>query len=368
VSRLVFANQLRALAVPLVMINHWVGLYWLDTPLVAAATFSPEIVAVAPDWVHAVIGGGPWNFGPLGVAIFFLISGFVIPMSLDHHTRLGFMRARLLRIYPTYILALLIQLAVVCAAARHWGIGFDISLRKIVANALLIQGLMHTGSLDLVNWTLVVELIFYALATLLARHLRERLVWPLAGVALAAALLNAGFSALIRFDPGFALAPAMKTGGTYASCISFMLIGTLFTYHLRGRLSTPRLLAAVAAGVVLFWSGWAFGVNPEQYPNTPGNYAAALMIFAVAYALRRSFRPNRLIDFVAAISFPLYLVHSLIGYAAMTFLMRTGGLAYEAALVLAFILVVLIAQGLHMTVELWSIRAGKPPARAGGVA
>ncbi len=193
VNRIIFANQLRALAVPLVVINHWVGLYWFDAPLVAAATLSPPLVGMMPEWVRTVITGGPWNFGPLGVAIFFLISGFVIPMSLDQHSVRGFLRARLLRIYPTYMLAMLIQLAVIAGFAWYWGIAFDISPRKIFANAFLIQGLMHVSSFDLVNWTLVVEMIFYVLSAILAFKLRQRSIWPLALVSVTATLLNSGW-------------------------------------------------------------------------------------------------------------------------------------------------------------------------------
>ncbi len=52
----------------------------------------------------------PWFMpGPFGVALFFLISGLVIPFSFDRHRTGAFLLARLLRIYPTYLAALLIE-------------------------------------------------------------------------------------------------------------------------------------------------------------------------------------------------------------------------------------------------------------------
>jgi peptidoglycan/LPS O-acetylase OafA/YrhL len=49
--------------------------------------------------------------GKLGVAVFFLVSGFVIPISLTKYDTGAFLIARVLRIYPTYAVALTITLA-----------------------------------------------------------------------------------------------------------------------------------------------------------------------------------------------------------------------------------------------------------------
>jgi len=41
--------------------------------------------------------------GGFGVALFFLISGFVIPFSFLRYTRTGFAIARILRLWPAYM-------------------------------------------------------------------------------------------------------------------------------------------------------------------------------------------------------------------------------------------------------------------------
>ena len=48
----------------------------------------------------------PLNWGPFGVALFFVISGFVIPFSFETYGRLDFIVARFFRIYPTYLTGL----------------------------------------------------------------------------------------------------------------------------------------------------------------------------------------------------------------------------------------------------------------------
>ena len=99
-QRLIFANQSRGLAALSVVGSHWVGVYFGSPDSVAAATATPLETGPVP----ALFGvfAQPWfNFSPFGVALFFLISGLVIPISLDNHNRAGFTLARALRIFPT---------------------------------------------------------------------------------------------------------------------------------------------------------------------------------------------------------------------------------------------------------------------------
>ena len=171
-GRLQFANQLRGVAALAVACSHLIGVFWVLRDFAALATATPVQPGPNPPLVALV--SHPWfNLGPFGVGVFFLISGLVIPFSLQRHSGGGFLLARLLRIYPTYVAALLIEVAVVYGNGMFWQRPFPYDAWTVVANCLLIQDLVGRPSIDLVNWTLCVELRFYLVVALVAGAVRR---------------------------------------------------------------------------------------------------------------------------------------------------------------------------------------------------
>lgn len=252
--RLAFANQLRGLAASAVVVSHLLGVFWADRGLVAAATASPAQPRGAPPW--AALLAQPWfNPGPFGVAIFFLISGLVIPISLGAHSRPGFLLSRAFRIYPTYLAALAalaVNLGVVWAGSRFWGLPFEAKPRLLAANALLIQDVLGWESIDLVSWTLCVELKFYLLMALLAPAVRRGGVAPLFAVAAVVLAFNLASHSPLFTPTGktrHGLIGFMSREGFY---VVFMLTGVLFNYRLRGLLRLPAFLAGTAGLFLIF--------------------------------------------------------------------------------------------------------------------
>ena len=85
-SRIDFANTLRGFAALAVVISHYYGVFWSSRAAVEAITNAPAL----PLETHAIPGYISWlhifpifNWGAYGVALFFIISGFVIPFSLQ---------------------------------------------------------------------------------------------------------------------------------------------------------------------------------------------------------------------------------------------------------------------------------------------
>lgn len=357
-SRLVFANQLRGLAALSVACSHLIAVFWLMREFVGLATFSPIQAGPAPALVGLV--SFTWfNFGPFGVGLFFLISGLVIPISLEKHTPGSFALARLLRIYPTYAAALGLQLAALYAASLYWDRPFTYGLWLMLSNALLINDLVGQPSIDLVNWTLCVELKFYLLVALLAPQVRAGSIATVLGagavLCAASALLGNGWLGGVPADP---LSHAYTLSAETLFLV-FMLIGVLFNFHLRGLLGTAGLIAGIGALLALFALAWQAGALRAQYPIVTANYLYALGLFALLYALRRRVRANPALDLLAAVSFPFYLIHSLLGYSILKLLIVSANMSYPAALAVTLTLLLLIAWGLHLTVEQATIRMGR---------
>lgn len=353
-QKIVFANQLRGVAALCVLTNHWFGLYWRGREAVAAATAAAVQPGTEP-WIANLAATAWHNTGPLGVALFFLISGFVIPFSLQHHSRLSFLAARALRIYPVYFLALAIDVAAIFRSSQHWGVPVTLTVKQVLFNALLINDLYGLPSIDMVNWTLAIEMKFYLATALLFASIRARRLWPV--LALSAFIATAvWFVVRQRLGDGNPFFPQffMMTMGT--AYLPFMFIGTAFKFHMEKALSTVGLIAAVT--ILLALSYFAFGYQFPQI-GVPLSYLYALILFAAAYACRHRFRPMAVLDGLAAISYPLYLVHAILGYVLLKALTLWMGFGFYTALAVAAPIVFVTAAALHVSAERFGISAGR---------
>jgi len=89
-----------------------------------------------------------WNFGALGVKIFFVISGFLVTKSWQQRSRLlPFMSARALRIYPALILATLFTVALA-------GVSTSLTWSAFLTDPITRDFVWHTAS----GWSLRDEL------------------------------------------------------------------------------------------------------------------------------------------------------------------------------------------------------------------
>lgn len=363
-TKFIFANQLRTLAALSVVLSHWCVLYWGMPDLVAAFSASVVLPRDVPLAFH-LARHDYFNLGPFGVAIFFLISGFVIPFSVAKAPPLGFVGARLLRIYPTYMVGLCIGLGALWVSGQFWGKEFPWDRPTIVANMLLYNNLVEweMASIDMVNWSLAVELKFYLLALLLAPAIRRAQVLPLLGFGLLAFLVNWYLPTIIERLGNPAWHRAAKALATEAMYMSYMLIGTFFSYAVHGKLSSRKLLWLAALQLSLFELTWRVGPAARQFPRITSNYYYAFCVFAVAYVYRDRFRTRRGIDWLADISYPLYVIHALVGYVLLKLLMYYG-LPYYLALLLTFAVVVSLAHAVHVIVEAPTTALGKRLSRA----
>ncbi|MEU5150450.1 acyltransferase [Streptomyces yangpuensis] len=309
-------------------------------------------------------GGAVWrNFdmGLFGVMLFFIVSGYIIPASLERRGDVrGFWIGRVFRIYPALIAAFVLSMIILPSgddSIKLLRTGDD--LASLVANGLMLQDLLGVINGMNVTWTLCYEMVFYFLVTALFTRGLHRHSAPIAvglaglalvtGTAVGTQLLNAGLGstrtlllivtpivlvglagvlsgnrtltgvgALLLGGIGLVLvtlngrAPAFETWMIFST----MFAGTVVHRAQHGQLGrVPALLACgfvVVAGVLvgrlhnhgkvldLTWSaGWkAWSVA----------YLAAWALFAVGFLLRRRRFP-KVLTWLGAISFSVYLLH-----------------------------------------------------------
>lgn len=146
-KHLAFLEVLRATAALLVVGDH--ALYYV------------EIKQQVPTWAHNLA----WHLGTLGVAIFFVISGFIMTYTAKplFYTRGGwanFVRRRLIRIVPIYWAATAVEL--VLAISRSG----EVHISNILHSLFFIPQVTQSGEplrpILGVGWTLNHEMFFYA--------------------------------------------------------------------------------------------------------------------------------------------------------------------------------------------------------------
>ncbi|MBB5694340.1 acyltransferase family protein [Muricoccus pecuniae] len=325
--RVAFADQLRGIAALLVLLSHHAGIFWHAHPVVAEITGLPPAFSVPPESTGFLVPlvSGTFQFGSAGVALFFLISGYVIPYSLRGRTRGSFALARLLRLLPTYWVGFSIQLSVLVAAQSLMGGHFPRSAVEVAFNLMPgLHLLVWSPSLDGILWTLDIEMAFYLLAALAAPALLARS----AGVLAIPAVMGLAGAVLTLF-PGWTTQPVSPFFGLFtglaiaAPMILFMSVGTVL--HLAEqdvRWRRPALLLVpvllLAFSILLVW--WPRGSMAAQVPS----YLIMAALFTAAFLLRARIPawtwPTRL----ASISYSLYVVHGVSGYAIMIVLSRYG--------------------------------------------
>src|ERR1700730_5916573 len=104
------------------------------------------------------------NLGQYGVFVFFLVSGYIIPASLERKGSVrGFWISRAFRLYPLYLLAIAI-------ARIAYELGYGTlrgaqhhPLEAVASWLLMIPNLLTGPNVPNVTWTLSYEMVFYLL-------------------------------------------------------------------------------------------------------------------------------------------------------------------------------------------------------------
>jgi peptidoglycan/LPS O-acetylase OafA/YrhL len=106
-----------------------------------------------------------FKYGCVGVDLFFIISGFVIFMSiLNAKSVKEFWLSRFIRLYPSYWLSIVV--AVGCALIFHKPT-IVINASNVIGNITMLQPIFKSVYVSGVYWTLYVEMLFYIVITIL---------------------------------------------------------------------------------------------------------------------------------------------------------------------------------------------------------
>ena len=261
-----------------------------------------------PDYIDIVsIYGEFWVFkyGWLGVQLFFLISGYVIFMSLDRQNKFqGFIWARLLRLWPGMLIAsALIFLSAGIFSSRPAG---DPDLLDLVPGLIFTQPdwiskiIPGVNSLEGAFWSLYVEFKFYIFFGLLYFFLGRKLsLFGLIGISFAFFVVKV----LIHFSliGEFLLAPFTLLG---ADNYIWFSLGA-FSYYVRES-AKIKLNVFLYVCIACIAAVTRFGLKPELIA---GLLVSTIFWFSVNGAVLNSIVASKPLLFMGFISYPLYLIH-----------------------------------------------------------
>ncbi len=344
-GRLQFLDALRGIAGTTVLCQHSAEFLWPTYLRWSHETFRP---------------------GEFGVILFFICSGFIIPASVERHDSLGrFWIGRAFRLFPLYWAAL------IATVVLHYG--FDRPMlseafvnrprRSLLVNTTMMQNFMETPLFNGATWSLAYEMVFYFLVSLLFLAGWHKRSVPIAVYGLLAAVVIGPYLPAIMVSEGnrqswttvgaatvlIAILFVSRVGGGARTKALAVVLTALIVPFLLNR-GEPMwfavlLLSSMFVGTVLY--RWTIGevsgrtaaavyglaiviipiihyANIDTHPGPEGSvitwrvealtFLGAYLLFGGVLLLRHHRFP-RVLTYLGAISYSVYLLHVVVLYA-----------------------------------------------------
>ena len=386
-DRYIILDHIRGLAVLMVLLFHWSKIF-VDPASVAnllhfsrilentdfglLSKVSTFILSTSTSyWVFGV------RFDSGGVLLFFLVSGFVIPMSLEKGGVVHFALRRVFRLLPTLWTVIFLNLLLYLLL---FDIGYitvrEYSFFHVIANMFLINDWFWFPSIDIGFWTLLVEVKFYFLIGCLYILTGKTNLLSVGGLATFLFLLSlpfqdfAGvsdydyllnFSAQSGYDWVFYFYRVLNDASPF---IIYMLIGTVIFLYYQKRVTLGAAIICCAVLYVFFATSFLISPNGTYQIYYVSDGFKILVFFVLMLAVAsyectsgRFYFLSIFLKYFGNISYSLYLVHSFFGMSIIYCIWMLFG-SVDLAFVLGSFLVITITIFVNKFIEKPSISAG----------
>lgn len=250
-----------------------------------------------------------WSPGRFGVVAFFLVSGFIVPRSLEQRGNVKeFWTSRFYRLFPPYWFSLLF-IGLLPLAGLPGLTSVDMgSLKAWIANVTMLQGFVRIPDINPVAWTLGLEMVLYFAITFAYVKGFLRKTWL---IAMSLLLIMAASSIVlplvfhIRFPAG--------ASAVFGSIISGLALYRWFSGELKkgeAILITCSCIAVMVAASIVNYSSVRSTMNflrPTQF--------CAILSAITGYVFFLGMLKMRNVTFptwtlwLGKISYSLYLLH-----------------------------------------------------------
>ena len=299
-GRYAYIDVLRGLAALMVVYQHTAETVWKPAGISVNALES-NIIRF---FIHTI------SIGELGVYVFLMISGFVVPFSLlkyKTHPVKTFLVHRFFRLYPVYWLSIPLGLVFVWWS---FGSGQSIDWLTLGANMTMFQAFFGVKNIMGQYWSLALELLFYIACLVLFVTGRLDSVRSMFAVLLGIILVREAARHLPISDYSFWVLSTFRYLG-------YMFFGLLYRKWLLEQDAKAGWNATLMFALTFLIVGngrdiiHAIGGDLGSL-KAPMTQLGALIIF-VAFTV--GYRPsNRIGRFLGEISYSLYLFHPVVFY------------------------------------------------------
>lgn len=281
-------DYLRGISALLVLLYHYTCRYNENSYIIESERFT--------DWPFSISWGGG------AVVTFFLMSGFLLAKNIDadKYNVLSFLGKRLFRLYPTFWICLIITTLVLILLFPE----INITLTEFIANITMLPSNIGYPDIDGAYWTLAYEIKFAVLFSMilcLKNNLRKLSLW----IWIIGSILNSFW--ISNSEWHFKIIRVLFITDWAQIFICGICLRQIIS--LNYKFSSWYILLFLCFINQVFW---------KSFDTYTIFLIISLTVFLFLPYVEKIVVPDFIykpIQFVAAISYPLYLLHQMIGFA-----------------------------------------------------
>jgi peptidoglycan/LPS O-acetylase OafA/YrhL len=305
------------------------------------------VAAVMVVFFHFTMGRPEGNLGfrlgATGVDLFFIISGFVIFMTLSKtESASDFVANRISRLYPTYWAAVTFTFLVKCLHVGRGVSGADV--KQYLGNLTMFQFYLSIPDLDDPYWTMILEMTFYVVILLVFLANWQQYLEPVGVIGVLGLAVGSHY---------FSYHKLIYVTYYYVPFLTFaplFLAGILFYKIYVTRAALPARYLGLA--MCLLSQFWLFKFGRSHNYISEKEYLLMLVVYFGLFTLfvrgNLAFLVSRVTLFFGKISFALYLVHEYVSLNVvipfltqrlhLNFWLAAGAIAFPLTVLLAFLI------------------------------
>ncbi len=334
-ERLIELDSLRGIACIGVMLFHYTSYY-------------------NNNWKHSQKPLVLFEYGRYGVELFFLISGFVIFMSLQNKSVKNFAILRFWRLFPAYWIAIvfIFLISQIVILSPDFSVHGRISPLELLINFTMLPTIFSLRYVDSSHWSLGFELLFYvhvAVIFVISKS-RENLI---VSALLLLTSISVFWHSFVRYF--FKIEPWMTVWWNEDM--------SHWQYIVAKLLVLPYInLFLIGVSFYLFYQkenlrlavfGIIFGVISDYFIWGWEHLVAVVfvaLLFCSAIFFRLPFLRNGLLVYLGTISYSLYLIHQNIGFRIIQVTEKLG-VNSNIAILTAILSAIALANPLYFFIE-----------------